>query len=220
MRDASFWLAILQLHFALHCAIATASEPVTRVWSFQDIAINSAPDFFDYLPNLKDRREDWLVIDDCGERVLRQQDLPDAKDRPTLAIIRDDDFEHVQATVKIKAVGGKLEQCAGLVWRMKDAENYLLARFDIEDKQMRLVRVVDGNRVIFAEKNELKVQLDQWYTLRVDHRGEQVSVYLDNDIVLMGEDRHIRKPGRVGLYTASDSIINFKQLTVRALQRD
>ena len=53
----------------------------------------------------------------------------------------------------------------------------------------------DGNRVQFGVKEDLDVKPDQWYTLRVEHRGREVKVYLDDDILIIERERHFRRPG-------------------------
>lgn len=191
-------------------------DPPPRVWDFEQAELTSAPDTFRYIPELKDRKEEWLVAQDGMGKVFRQQDFPGAADQRAFAIAKDLIAEDVQLSVRIRAVSGVKEQSAGVVWRFRDPENHLLARLDVEDKRLTLVRVVDGNRVTFGEKKDLTLVTGMWYLLRVDHRKDRIQLYLDHDVMLQETDRHFDdKRGSVGLWTANDSVMEFDDFTVR-----
>ena len=121
---------------------------------------------------------------------------------------------------KIKVVAGDEEQSGGIVWRYKNSENYLLARLDPEEKNVRVYRVVDGNRVRFGGEQRKKLALNQWYTLRIEHRGSLVKVYLDDEMLFDERDRHFTKAGKVGLWTKGDAVVHFDDVRAQELTDD
>jgi len=52
--------------------------------------------------------------------------------------------------VAFKPVSGRVDQAAGLVVRMKDSDNYYIARANALEGNVRLYRVVRGQRAQFA----------------------------------------------------------------------
>src|SRR5205823_2366724 len=62
----------------------------------------------------------------------------------------------LRLSVKCKPVAGKGDQGCGIVWRLKDAGNYYVARANALEDNVHLYRVVDGKRVRF-EGHDVKV---------------------------------------------------------------
>ena len=131
--------------------------------------------------------------------------------------MKDVEAKDLRLSTKIKVLGGAKEQSGGLVWRYKNSENYLLARIDPQEKNIRLYRVVDGNRTRFGGEQRKKLALNQWYTLRIEHRGTLVKVYLDDEMLFDERDRHFTRAGKFGLWTKADSIVHFDDLRVQEL---
>ncbi|HEX6963727.1 MAG TPA: family 16 glycoside hydrolase, partial [Lacipirellula sp.] len=125
--------------------------------------------------------------------------------------------QDVDMTVRIKAVRGEREQSGGLVWRYKNPGSYLVARLDVADGNVRLFRFWNGNRVQIGLKGELPLKTGEWYTLRVEHQGKHIKVYLNGDIMFMVHDKHFHHPGQVGLWTKSHSVMYFDDLSVKNL---
>ena len=87
----------------------------------------------------------------------------------------DGSLHDLELTVKFKAVSGEVDQAAGLVFHLKDANNYYIVRANAREDNYRLYRVVAGRRRVFAEAN-LEVTSGQWHELRVTGIGTKSSV--------------------------------------------
>ena len=196
------WLVV-----ALAAILHTSALAVT--WNFDADELDKEPAgfYFDTTGRAHDGK--WRVVDDEMQHVLAQLDRTHDPDRLALAVVEDSSIEHVKVSVRMKAVAGDLDQAGGVMWRYRDSENYFVARLDISERNVRLYRFRDGNRVQFGVKEKLDVNPGQWYTLRVEHRGDDVKVYLDDDILIIERERHFDRPGRVGLWTKSDSVMHF-----------
>jgi hypothetical protein len=194
-----------------------AAGPLDRTWSFDSDQVGGPPKDF-YFDTTNDRPDGkWQIIDDGDRRVIAQLDRNQDNNRLALAIVKDVETKDVRLSAKIKVGGGEKEQSGGLVWRYKNSENYLLARIDPQEKNVRVYRVVDGNRTRFGGEQRKKLTLNQWYTLRVEHRGTLVKVYLDDEMLFDERDRHFTKAGKIGLWTKADSVVHFDDFRVQEL---
>ena len=162
----------------------------------------------------------WRVLEDEGRKVLAQLDESRDRDRYALAVVEDSSIEHIKVSVRLKAVKGERDQAGGVMWRYRNSENYLVARLDISERNIRLYRFVRGHRTQFGVEEDLDVELGKWYTLRVEHEGREIKVYLNDEVVIFARDRHFTRPGRIGLWTKSDSVVYFDDLYAKNLDDD
>ena len=200
----------LMLHFLF--AVLLTFAPLDRGWSFDEESLDKEPRgfYFDTTNNRPDGK--WRVIADGERRVVAQLDQGRDNNRLALAIVEGVEVEDVRLSAKIKVVAGKVEQSGGIVWRYRNSENYLFARIDSEEKNVRLYRVVDGNRIRFGGEDYKKLEPGRWYTLRIEHRGTRIKVYLNDEMLFDERDRHFVKPGKIGLWTKADSVVYFDDL--------
>ena len=71
-------------------------------------------------------------------------------DRFPLAILKGFEARDVEVRVRFKPVSGKVDQAAGLMVRVRDEDNYYIARANALEGNVRLYKVVDGKRRQFA----------------------------------------------------------------------
>jgi hypothetical protein len=189
-------------------------------WSFDKDAPGEPPKSF-YFDETEDARPGkWQVKVDEGNHVLAQLDRTRDDERYALAVVENFSLKNVRVSVRMKAVEGELDQAGGVMWRYRNSENYLVARLDISERNVRLYRFVDGNRVQFGVKEDLDVAKGAWYELRVEHQGSEVKVYLDDEVLFIEGDRHFRRSGKIGLWAKSDSVMYFDDLTANDFDDD
>jgi hypothetical protein len=200
--------------------IVLAAGSLDRTWSFDADALDKPPAGF-YFDTTNDRPGGtWRVVQDGMGRVLAQTDKRRDERRLALAVVNGVELRHVRLTARIKIVGGAREQAGGIVWRYRNSENYLVASIDTEEKHVRLYRVVDGNRVRFGGEDLKKLELNRWYTLRIEHRGARIKVYVDDEMLFDERDRHFTRAGKIGMWTKADSVVHFDDLRVQDLDHD
>jgi len=114
--------------------------------------------------------------------------------------------------VKFKAVSGKEDQAAGLVWRAKDANNYYVARANALENNVTIYHTIDGRR---TEKKRVRmtVAANQWHTLRVDFQGSHFTVAFNGQRALDWDDETFKEGGKLGLWTKADSVTAFDDFT-------
>lgn len=110
--------------------------------------------------------------------------------------------------VKFKAVSGREDQAAGLVWRARDANNYYVARANSLENNVTVYNTINGRRTEKKRRN-MKVSANQWQTLRVDVQGNHFTVSLNGQRALDWDDDTFKDAGKVGVWTKADSVTLF-----------
>jgi 3-keto-disaccharide hydrolase len=117
--------------------------------------------------------------------------------------------------VKFKPISGKEDQAGGVVWRLKDASNYYVARANALEDNVTIYDTVNGRRTE-RKRTNAKVATNQWHTLRVDFHGSQFTVTLDGKKAMDWDDQTFKDAGKVGVWTKADSVTEFDDFTFGA----
>ena len=110
--------------------------------------------------------------------------------------------------VRFKSVDGKEDQGAGVIWRWQDGDNYYVARANALEDNVTVYHVIKGMRMECGRAN-VKVTPHEWHTLRVDFRGMHFVLTFEGKEALEWNDDTFRKAGAVGVWTKSDSVMEF-----------
>ena len=127
-------------------------------------------------------------------------------------------------SVKFKAVSGRVDQGAGLVWRYRDANNYYIVRANALENNVVLYKVQSGERVSLVPKGAVSnaygvkraMRSQVWHTLAVSFHGNLFTVSLGGEKLFDVEDSTFATAGKTGLWTKSDSVIYFDDFQVSA----
>ena len=114
--------------------------------------------------------------------------------------------------VKFKAISGKEDQAAGLIWRWKNANNYYVARANALENNVSIYYIKDGHRKTIKYSDvpdSLAVKRNVWHDFRVDFQGNHFRVSFAGKTIIDIKDDHIKGEGAVGVWTKADSITAF-----------
>jgi len=118
--------------------------------------------------------------------------------------------------VKFKAVSGKGDQAAGVLWRCADKDNYYICRANALEDNVVLYKVEKGKRKsldIVGRRGgygvEERVAARTWHTLRVEFAGSRAKVLLNGKHLFEIDDPTFAEAGKVGLWTKADSVMLF-----------
>jgi hypothetical protein len=155
--------------------------------------------------------------------VLAQTSADKTSYRFPLAVADEGSFRDLDVSVRFKPVSGRVDQAAGLVWRLKDANNYYIVRANALENNVVLYKVQDGKRVDLPLKGEgrtygkkSEVPVGRWSELRVTATGNTFEVFLNGQKLYEVEDDTFKEAGKVGLWTKADSVTYFDDLRVTA----
>lgn len=170
---------------------------------------------------------EWAVTADASApsqpNVLAQTSADKTSYRFPLAIADEGSFRDLELSVKFKPISGRVDQAAGLVWRLKDANNYYIVRANALEGNVVLYKVQNGKRADLPLKGEGKtygkkvaVPSAQWSELRVVATGNLFEVFLSGQKLYEVEDTTFTDAGKVGVWTKADSVTHFDDLRVTA----
>lgn len=137
----------------------------------------------------------------------------DAEDRFNLCWSDGLPFRDGRIAVVVRADAGVVDRGGGLMWRVQDADNYYVCRYNPLETNYRLYVVVGGVRRQLATA---LVEADgtAWHRLVVEHVGTRITCSLDGKQLLEASDATISGPGGVGLWTKADARTSFDDLVV------
>jgi hypothetical protein len=149
-----------------------------------------------------------------GEKVIAQQRWAAASPGQFPMLV----YERLSARdadvcVRFEPVSGLLDQAGGIAFRFQDASNYYVARANALEDDVRLFKVVAGERIQIAAK-DAEVARGRWHLLKVSARGPHIEVALDGARVIDVEDSTFDAPGKIGLWTKADSVTRFDSLKI------
>jgi len=152
----------------------------------------------------------WLVQRDGANGFLAHGSDAAGHTGFDLAVLDGDKTRNVSVSARVRLAAG--QRSGGLVWRVQDAENYYLARLDLDRQDIGLYRVTAGNRTRIEGEDDLELDPAAWHTLRVVQEDEEIRVYLGGIRVLRARDRTFSHAGGAGLWCAGDATAHFDDL--------
>jgi hypothetical protein len=197
----------------------TGKPAVEKAVDFEDAAVGKLPAGF--TPGLTGggAAVSWVVKEDAGpsgsKRVLAQTSSDDTDYRFPHLVYDGVKARDVDVSVQFKAVAGKTDQAGGLVARYVDEDNYYVVRANALEDNVRLYRVVKGDRQQFAGERA-KVATGQWHALKLSVKGNHFQVSFDGKILFEADDDTFKDAGLAGLWTKADSVTHFDDFKVES----
>ena len=196
---------------------SAAAQSGKRTWNFDQSPVGRLPAGFTSALTGQGTVGQWSVMKDdtapSAPNVLAQTSADATDYRFPLAIADDTSYRDLALSVKFKTLSGKVDQGAGLVFRLRDKDNYYIVRANALEDNYRLYHVIQGRRVQFAGAN-FKVTSNTWHEIKVEARGNDFKCFYDGQLKITAKDDTFKEAGKIGLWTKADSVIHFDDLTV------
>jgi hypothetical protein len=204
--------AAIPVAFAVSVAVTLAQSAKL---DFEKDAVGQPPRGFLFALTGQGKPGAWVVQKDdtAHGNVLVQSDADQTDYRFPVAVYNDFVATDVDLSVQFKAISGKGDQGAGLVWRYRDQNNYYITRCNALEDNCTIYHGVNGRRQAFQNQN-VKVASGVWHTLRVEAQADHFVVTYDGKRVLDAKDQTFKDAGRVGLWTKADSVMAFDDFTI------
>lgn len=196
------------------------AQSARRVWNFDQDSVGKMPVGFSSILAGQGASGQWAVIKDDSAPsppdVLAQTSTDPTDFRFPLAIAEDTNYRDLALSVRFKTMSGKVDQGAGLVFRLQDKDNYYVVRANALENNLRLYHVINGRRVQFAGAN-FSVTPYAWHEIKVEARKSSFKCFYEGQLKFTAEDDTLKGAGKIGLWTKADSVIHFDDLTVEEL---
>ena len=221
MKNAARPIVVILMVSALFAVRALLiAQTNDRVWSFDHDTEGKPPDGFTTALTGQGTPGQWVVMKEATApsqpKVLAQTSQDKTDYRFPIAIAEGTSYKDVALSVRFKAISGRVDQGAGLVFRLKDKDNYYVARANALENNFRLYHVVNGKRIQFAGA-DFKVSPQEWHEIKIEARGDEFKCYYDEQLKFGARDSTFKDAGKVGVWTKADSVIYFDDLTVKDL---
>ena len=218
MDRLSVGLFLVSSLFAL--PVPQMAQTGDRVWNFDGDAAGKPPEGFTSVLTGRGTIGQWVVMKEATApsqpNVLAQTSQDKTDYRFPIAIAEGTSYKDLALSVRFKAISGKVDQGAGLVFRLKDKDNYYIVRANALEDNFRLYHVVNGRRIQFAGAN-FKVTSQEWHEIKVEARGDEFKCSYDGQLKFSAKDSTFKDAGKIGVWTKADSVIYFDDLTVKEL---
>jgi pyruvate,water dikinase len=131
-----------------------------------------------------------------------------------LAVVKDRDLTNGTVSVMIKPLSGNIDRAGGIVFAMRNVNNYFVLRTNALEDNVVLFEFINGKR--FQRKMvSRKIRTGEWHQLQVDVSASLVRGFLDGDLVIEYVNERCLS-GSFGLWTKADSVVCFDALTFEA----
>ncbi len=179
----------------------------------------SPPSGFTFARTGRGGEGEWRIVEDPTASMGRaiEQSSADRTDyRFPLAIHDSLSAANLNVELRFKAVDGKVDQAGGIAVRLKDSDNYYVARANALEDNVRFYRVVNGRREQLGGAN-LRVTANQWHTLGLRAEGDRFTVSYDGKTLFSVTDKTFTEAGGVALWTKADSVTRFDRVKITPL---
>jgi hypothetical protein len=162
---------------------------------------------------------DWRVVADpsaAGQKAIAQISRDRTDYRFPLAVYEAISARNVDVVVRFKPVDGTVDQAGGIAVRLASPDDYYVVRANALEDNVRFYRVVHGRRQQI-QSADLKVTANQWHTLGLRAEGDSFTVSFDDKPLFTARDSTFASPGKVALWTKSDSVTHFDTIAITPL---
>ncbi len=149
----------------------------------------------------------------AGRSVLAQTSQDAADERFPMFIYDGEKFRDFKFATRFKIVSGLTEQMAGLVFRFQNVSNFYVVRVSALGKNVRFYKVVNGQRADPIGPS-CDVAVGTWHQLTVQCEGTQITIWLDDRLVMPPLGDNTFANGKLGFWTKSDAVSYFADASV------
>jgi hypothetical protein len=159
----------------------------------------------------------WQVLLFHNRAALAEMSRVAVDNRFPLCVVDTVKASDVDVGVSFTPIAGKIDQAAGLMVRVKDANNYYVARANALENNVNLYHVVKGVRRQIGGI-DVPVLTGKTQQLGVRVEGDVIKVSFNGLPIINVSDRTIQGSGAVGIWTKADSVTAFYELTISVLK--
>lgn len=136
-----------------------------------------------------------------------------------LLILGEDTYGDFTLSTRFKIVDGKVEQMAGLAFRLQDEKNYYVVRVSALGKNVRFYKVVKGQRSQPIGPG-VEISRGEWHELSVECNGNRIRCRLDGKEIIPELIDNSFSAGKIALWTKSDAVSYFADTRIEYTVRE
>jgi len=200
---------ILVVFSVLVLSMSLIAQDLGALWNFDGDQAGNIPSGF------TNEGGEWKIVADptapSKPNVLAQL-AKNSGSTFNLTLVNGVNYKDLDVSVRMKAIAGQEDQGGGLVWRVKDANNYYVVRHNPLEDNYRLYKVEKGKR---SQLQSADIKSNGgWHTLRVTMKGDHIQCFYDGKLFLEAKDSTFPGAGKIGLWTKADARSHFDDLKI------
>jgi len=124
-----------------------------------------------------------------------------------------DNFQNGRISFRFKAIAGRIDQGAGILFDLKPNGDYYALRANPLENNLVLWRYKHGRRSSVTWVRNVNTPTRKWHTLTLTVKGNTIKGAVNGKHYLTS---HLPEPvsGRVGVWTKADSVVYFDDYTI------
>jgi len=185
----------------------------------EKMTVGAAPTDFEFARTGQGGPSQWVVVDDAtaaSKRAIEQSSTDRTDFRFPLAIYQPSTAKNVEVSLRFKPVAGRVDQAGGIAVRVTSPNDYYLVRANALEDNVRFYRIVKGRREQLMTAN-VRVAGGTWHTLGLKAENDRFTITFNGKALYSASDRTFPAAGRIALWTKSDSVTRFDQITIQVL---
>ena len=201
------------------CGSDGFSQSAATVIAIAKMDVGAPPADFQFARTGQGSESQWTVVTDptsFSGRVIEQTSTDRTDYRFPLAIFNSIVAKNVDVSISFKSVSGRVDQAGGIALRVLDVDNYYVVRANALEDNVRFYRLVKGRREQIDGVN-IKVAGNVWHTLGLKAKDERFTIEFDGKTLFTTSDKTFAGAGKIALWTKSDSITRFDQISIDVL---
>ncbi|MBI5125950.1 MAG: hypothetical protein HZA70_06935, partial [Planctomycetes bacterium] len=155
--------------------------------SFEGYKEGRIPEGFKSSKSGKGTEGDWVVMIDetapSPKKVLAQTSDEDLEYHFPVLIYEGSNLADGAVKVSFKAVSGRRDRAAGVIFRFLDQDNYYVLRANALEDNVDLYKFNNGKRKKIAWA-DVKVSSREWHTLKVEFKDTTIKGYYDDKLLI------------------------------------
>ena len=217
------WVLVLAAALTIAGTVVSRNPEAQNVTTLIEISRMDpglAPDDFTFWRTGDGDVGDWRVLEDpsASDRLVIAQMSTDPTDyRFPLAVYRPISAKNVDVVLRLKPVGGTVDQAGGIIVRLTTPDDYYVVRANALEDNVRFYRMVKGQRQQLDGSN-IKIASNEWHTLGLRAENDRFTISFDGSELFSTMDSTFVGSGKVGLWTKADSVTYFDGIAITPLE--
>jgi len=224
-----------KLCLGLGFALSLPALGAERVFEFGDFPVDRTPSGFRSVVAGEGSAGEWKIIMDevppllvpltdkapvvTRRAVLAQLSHDPTDERFPILIFDGESFMDFTLTTRFKLVSGRVEQMAGIAFRLQDEQNFYVIRASGLGKNLRFYKVVNGERSVPIGR-QLDVSSGVWHELKIECKGNRIRGWLNGKEAFPALTDNSFSGGHIGFWTKSDSVSYFVDTKITYTPRE
>ncbi|MGC3973581.1 MAG: hypothetical protein QM771_04260 [Nitrospira sp.] len=198
-----------------------ANPQLFNDWTFDKDEVGGIPKGFVAVASGEQRADSWKVeaqaaVPSAPNVLLGTSGCTGCQ---AMLVAQGFQYEYPDLVVRIQQGGGAAAGQVGVVFGMRDAQNYYATVVDVPQKMIQVVRVIEGKESVLG-RAAIKPKPVEWHTLRVQRNTiiskDFVETFFDGSLALSVEDQALGV-GQVGVLVRGDASARFDNFNAAPL---